>query len=137
MESASQMPALARSRSSSGIRRFVTKGKPTRYLGADVAKIQTRGGQEVWSTSSKSYVENAVKVVEELLEEDGLELRSPKKTKNPFPSNYRPELLGRNETRASRFARMYSAIPDEESSINQTAEKCSAFPIWSETAELY
>ena len=33
---------------------------------------------------------------------------------------------------------MYSAIPsDEETSINQTAEKCSAFPVWSETAELY
>lgn len=35
------------------------------------------------------------------------------------------------------LALMYSAIPDEEISINQTAEKCSTFPIWSETVELY
>lgn len=35
------------------------------------------------------------------------------------------------------LALMYSAMPDDEVSINQTAEKCSAFPRWSETARLY
>ena len=69
-----------------------SRDAPERYLGADVAKVQTGGGQEVWSTSSKSYVQNAVKIVENLLKEDGLELRSPAKTKNPFPTNYRPEI---------------------------------------------
>jgi len=68
-----------------------SRGAPERYLGAD-AKVQTGRGQEVWSTSSKSYVQNAVKIVENLLKEDGLELRSPAKTKNPFPTNYRPEI---------------------------------------------
>ena len=67
---------------------------PDIYLGADVAKVQTAGGHEVWSTSSKSYVQNAVKVVENLLVEDGkgMQLRSPAKAKNPIPSNYRPEV---------------------------------------------
>ena len=67
---------------------------PEIYLGADVAKVQTAGGHEVWSTSSKTYVQNAVKVVENLLIEDGkdMQLRSPSKAKNPFPSNYRPEV---------------------------------------------
>ena len=37
---------------------------PKIYLGADVARVQTAGGHEVWSTSSKTYVQNAVKVVE-------------------------------------------------------------------------
>ena len=69
-----------------------SRGAPERYLGADVAKVQTGGGHEVWSTSSKSYVQNAVKVVENLLREDGLELHSPTKTKNPIPTNYRPEI---------------------------------------------
>jgi hypothetical protein len=69
---------------------------PEIYLGADVAKVQTAGGHEVriWSTSSKTYVQNAVKVVENLLIEDGkdMQLRSPSKAKNPLPSNYRPEV---------------------------------------------
>ena len=64
------------------------------YLGADVARIQTAGGHEVWSTSSKTYVQNAVKVVENLLNEDGkgMQLCSPSKAKNPLPSNYHPEI---------------------------------------------
>ena len=67
---------------------------PEIYLGADVAKVQTAGGHEVWSTSSETYVQNAVKMVENLLIEDGkdMQLRSPSKAKNLFPSNYRPEV---------------------------------------------
>ena len=48
-----------------------SRHEPDRYLGADIAKIQTSGGHEVWSSSSKTYVQNAVKVVENLLVEDG------------------------------------------------------------------
>ena len=67
---------------------------PEIYLGADVAKVQTAGGHEVWSTSSKSYVQNAVKVVENLLIEDGkgMQLRSPSKAKNPLPTICPPEV---------------------------------------------
>ena len=50
--------------------------EPELYLGADVGKFQLQDGREVWSTSPRSYVKNAVKVVEDLLKEDGGEYAS-------------------------------------------------------------
>ena len=66
-----------------------SRHEPDRYLGADIAKVQTKGGHEVWSSSSRTYVQNAIKVVEKLLEDDGegKKLRSPGKAKNPFPTS--------------------------------------------------
>ena len=59
-------------------------------MGADIAKVQTKGGHEVWSSSSRTCVQNAIKVVEKLLEDDGegKKLRSPGKAKNPFPTGH-------------------------------------------------
>ena len=66
--------------------------EPDIYLGADVEKFQLPDGREVWATSPRSYVKNAVKTVEQLLEEDGQGYALKNNVKNPFPSNYKPEL---------------------------------------------
>jgi hypothetical protein len=49
-------------------------------------------GREVWATSPRDYVKNAIKTVESLLEEDGEGYVLKNKVKNPFPMNFRPEL---------------------------------------------
>ena len=81
-------------------------------MGADIAKVQTKGGHEVWSSSSKTYVQNAIKVVEKLLEDDGegKKLRSPGKAKNPFPTGYRPELDISQELDAELISRYLQLI---------------------------
>ena len=55
-------------------------------------KIQLSDGHEVWATSLRDYVKNAIAVVKHLLDEDGEGYLLKNKVKNPFPSNYRPEL---------------------------------------------
>ena len=65
---------------------------PDLYLGANVERFELPDGREVWSTSPKTYVKNAIKVVEDLLSEDGEGYQLKGNAKNPFPSNYRPEV---------------------------------------------
>ncbi len=69
-------------------------GPPTRYLGADVEKVQKPkdpSGREYWSFSAQTDVQNAVKNVKILLQEEGRSLKSTAKT--PFSSStYRPEV---------------------------------------------
>ena len=65
---------------------------PEIYLGVDVGTKQLPDGRVVWTTSSKSYVTEAVKTVENLLIEDGEGYVLKNRVKNPFPSNYKPEL---------------------------------------------
>jgi hypothetical protein len=62
------------------------------YLSANAEKVQMPDGREVWSTSPRDYVKNAIKSVESLLEEDGEGYVLKNKVNNPFPMNYRPEL---------------------------------------------
>ena len=38
--------------------------EPKIYLGGDVAKMQLPNGHEVWMTSPRTYIENAIKVIE-------------------------------------------------------------------------
>ena len=45
--------------------------EPDIYLGANVEKVQMPDGRSVWGTSPRKYLTNAIKIVEELLEEDG------------------------------------------------------------------
>jgi hypothetical protein len=66
--------------------------EPEIYLGANVEKVQMPDGREVWATSPRDYVKNAIKIVESLLEEGGEGYVLKNKVKNPFPMNYRPEL---------------------------------------------
>ena len=68
---------------------------PTRYLGADVGKVQVKGGIEVWAYSAESYVKAAVHNVEEMLRSDGPNVgldESKKRTQDAMDPNYRPEL---------------------------------------------
>ena len=54
--------------------------------------MQTPDGREVWYSSPKSYVKNAIKTVEGLLDEDGQGYALKNSVKNPFPTDYKPEL---------------------------------------------
>ena len=62
------------------------------YLGANIAKIQTPDGCEIWTSSPREYVRNAVKTVERLFNEDGKGYVLKSNAKNLFPSGYRLEL---------------------------------------------
>jgi len=66
--------------------------EPEIYLGANVEKVQMPDGREVWATSPRDYVKNAIKTVEGLFQEDGEGYVLKNKVKNPFPMNYKPEL---------------------------------------------
>jgi hypothetical protein len=62
------------------------------YLGANISKYQLPSGKEVWSISSNQYVKSSIQTVNDLLKEDGHELRTGKRQgKTPLPSGYRPE----------------------------------------------
>jgi hypothetical protein len=71
--------------------------EPDIYLGANVEKVQMPDGREVWATSPRNYVKNAIKTVEGLLVEDGEGYVLKNKVKNPFPMNYQPKLDVSNE----------------------------------------
>ena len=49
-------------------------------------------GREVWGSSSRDYVKNAVITVERLFEEDSEGFTFRNSNKNPFPTGYKPEL---------------------------------------------
>jgi hypothetical protein len=54
--------------------------------------MQLPDRREVWTTSPLVYVKNSLLVVERLLSEDGEGYVLKTKVKNPFPTNYKPEL---------------------------------------------
>jgi Reverse transcriptase (RNA-dependent DNA polymerase) len=71
--------------------------EPDLYLGANVGKLQTPEGNEVWYTSPRDYVKNAIVTVEKLLDEDNEGYMLKNSAKNPFPNNYKPELDATDE----------------------------------------
>jgi hypothetical protein len=84
-------------------------GPPTRYLGANVSKVTIPGdssGSEYCAISSRSYVQNAVKNVKEMLQSEG-GLKAQAKT--PFMSGYRPEQDVTNEL-DSELSSRYSQL---------------------------
>jgi hypothetical protein len=66
--------------------------EPDINLGANVEKVQMPDGREVWTTSPRDYVKNAIKTVKGLLVEDGEGYILKNKAKNPFPMNYQLKL---------------------------------------------
>ena len=66
--------------------------RPDRYLGANIERRQTKDGRVVWAISRRDYVQNAVKVVKDMLDEDGLTFKTGKLADRPMPKTYRPEL---------------------------------------------
>jgi hypothetical protein len=83
---------------------------PEIYLGANVSKMQLPDGREVWTTSPKAYVKNALAVVERLLQEDreGYVLKS--NVCNPFPTGYKPEVDVTDELSQSLASRYMQLI---------------------------
>ena len=65
---------------------------PKTYLGADIESIKMKDGTKAWSLSCTSYVKNAVETVENLLKEDGRQLKTGKRHHGPLPHGYKPEL---------------------------------------------
>jgi hypothetical protein len=65
---------------------------PEIYLGANIDKVQMPDGREVWASSPRDYVRNAIKTVEGLFSEDGEGYVLKNNAKDPFPANYKPEL---------------------------------------------
>ena len=66
--------------------------QPDIYLGANLDKVQLPDGRSEWSMSPRTYVKNAIKIVENLLAEDGDGTGMKSSARNPFPSGYRPEM---------------------------------------------
>ncbi len=66
--------------------------EPDIYLGANMEKVQLPTGKVEWSMGSKTYVKNAIRVVEALIMEDDPEAKLKSTTRNPFPSGYKPDL---------------------------------------------
>jgi hypothetical protein len=68
-------------------------GPPTRYLGANVERVQLGDGRETWAMSSKDYITSAISNVESMRKMDG---EPPLKVygdcKRPNPKDYRPEI---------------------------------------------
>jgi hypothetical protein len=96
---------------------FSTKGDdehPTRYLGMDIAKVTIPGddsGHEYWLISSRTYVQNAINNVKEMLKDEG-GLKGTAKTPL-LPSGYRPELDVTDEldnNMASRYSHLIGIL---------------------------
>ena len=66
--------------------------EPHINLGADMEMVQLPNGEVEWALGSKTYVKNAVKVVEALIAEDNPEAKLKTTARNPFPSGYKPKL---------------------------------------------
>jgi Reverse transcriptase (RNA-dependent DNA polymerase) len=85
--------------------------EPTLYLGANIKKIQLLNGREVWSMSSDLYMHLSIATVNELLHEDGRELRTGKRQgKTPLPYGYRPELDTTNELTVAKWLQYMQLI---------------------------
>jgi hypothetical protein len=87
--------------------------EPDIYLGADMEKVQLPSGKTEWAMGSKTYVKNAVKVVESLIAEDNPEVKLKTTARNPFPSGYKPELdvtTELNDELGSRFLQLIGIL---------------------------
>jgi hypothetical protein len=66
--------------------------EPDIYLWANMEKVQLPNGKVKWCMGSKTYVKNAIRVVEALIVEDDPEAKLKLTARNPFPSGNKPEL---------------------------------------------
>ena len=69
-------------------------GPPTQYLGQQIKKVNDRSGRPAWASSSNTYVNEAVRVIEAQMKILDLSFtKTVKSAKSPFSSNkYNPEL---------------------------------------------
>ena len=66
--------------------------EPSTYLSAQIYKHNLPDGRWAWGMSSHKYVQNAVKTVERLLNEDGDNLHLKTTANAPYPATFKPEL---------------------------------------------
>ena len=88
-------------------------GPPSIYLGAGISKYTLTSGKECWSMDSQQYVAAAIDTVQKLLEEDGRELKTSKKTGGTHGAlhpNYQPELDATPECNAEHASRYRQII---------------------------
>ena len=67
-------------------------GRPSRYLGGGIERIQTDDGRIIWSANCIEYVRSAIDIVKKDLSSDPIPLHRRGDGKRPFPSSYRHEL---------------------------------------------
>ena len=67
-------------------------GEPSVYLGAQIYKHSLPDGNWAWGMTSEKYITNAVKIVEQMLEEDGDGKHLKTTARVPIISSYKPEL---------------------------------------------
>jgi hypothetical protein len=87
--------------------------EPDIYLGANMEKVQLPDGKVEWSMGSKTYVKNAIRVVEALITEDDPKAKLKSTARNPFPSGYKPELdvtPELNDELGSRFLQLIGIL---------------------------
>jgi hypothetical protein len=85
--------------------------EPKIYLGAEVEKVQLEDGRIAWALNSKKYVKQAVRNVSEMLEEEGLKLRTTSRTGNtPLPNGYKPEVDVSDELQGDKASRYLQLI---------------------------
>ena len=83
---------------------------PDIYLSANIDKLQMPDGREVWGSSSRDYVKNAIATVKRLFEEDGEGFTFRNSVKNLFPTGYKPELNVTEELRLEIISRYLQRI---------------------------
>lgn len=66
-------------------------GPPAKYLGGKVRKFHLDNGVEFWAYSSSQYLQEAIKIVKQHLEEQNKRLKN-KKEKAALKTDYRPEM---------------------------------------------
>jgi len=67
-------------------------GTPDRYLGGNIERVQTSDGSVTWSISCYDYLNNAIRQIEEELDQKSLSQKQFGTGLRPYPSCYRPEL---------------------------------------------
>lgn len=88
-------------------------GPPSRYLGANVEKVQLCDGSTSWSMTCVDYLRGAIENVNNMLKEQGSALKNVGDGKRPYPSSYRPELDVTNELNdqlANRFQQLIGIL---------------------------
>jgi hypothetical protein len=75
--------------------------------------MQLPDGQEVWTTSPKTYVKNSINMVERLLNDNGEGYVLNSNVCNPFPTGYKPKLNlteELNQKLASRYMQLIGIL---------------------------
>ena len=87
--------------------------EPDIYLGANMEKVQLSDGRVESAMGSRTYVKNAVKIVEALIAEDDPDAKVKSTARNPFPTGYKPDLdvtPERNDELGSRYLKLIGIL---------------------------